>query len=653
MDENSKEILIYFILLCASIIITFLMYFFYQSEQSLYFNIIKLISLIEISFLFSKFLSIDVTQAFIADKIISKETLIALTSPIKFDYNYIEANLYLYQSTKSIYLFLNIMLCIETIKLIKRPFSHSKNQINIYILLSALIFVISIITQRYIEPHIYAYINDALYFIFIASGIISMIFVIIRFCLGRPLIQSAKNFFVMRHIVYILFLVAIFLNELSFINIKTVTRNTIVFCLGIIMSLVKISEKFYFCENNSSKKSKKKGASSMISSNLNVEFMCCILYGMTDIFMKNKNQSLNNIKTTREKTHTIKYLNTIDSKRNDIKSIVLEVSSEQDEKLINDKDEEKNQEGGIFNTGEDAFITEYFADKFDELRKNDGITDDIMIKSFSPIKNKSAIDKMGESKGRSGSFFFYSHDRKFIIKTITNEEKETMDKILVNYYNYMKSFNTTLITKIYGIYTVVIKNASSVNVILMQNLFGCSPIHIQRMFDLKGSSVQRKTKNVQKWKKDQVLKDMDYQWLTQVEPKLINFSNEDIQEIKKNMENDVNFLRRLSLMDYSLLFIIVDYPNKIDPDYKQIVGLLDDPKYKGHVYESFTKEFIYIIGIIDYLQIYNFRKNMETFVKGIYFGKEKNMISCVEPNYYGERFQDFMKKNVFVMETKY
>ena len=630
-----------------------LMYFFYQSEQSLYFNIIKLISLIEISFLFSKFLSINVTQTFIADKIISKETLIALTSPIKFDYNYIEANLYLYQSTKSIYLFLNIMLCIETIKLIKRPFSHSKNQINIYILLSALIFVISIITQRYIEPHIYAYINDALYFIFIASGIISMIFVIIRFCLGRPLIQSAKNFFVMRHIVYILFLVGIFLNELSFINIKTVTRNTIVFCLGIIMSLVKISEKFYFCENNSSKKSKKKGASSMISSNLNVEFMCCILYGMTDIFMKNKNQSLNNIKTTREKTHTIKYLNTIDSKRNDIKSIVLEVSSEQDEKLINDKDEEKNQEGGIFNTGEDAFITEYFADKFDELRKNDGITDDIMIKSFSPIKNKSAIDKMGESKGRSGSFFFYSHDRKFIIKTITNEEKETMDKILVNYYNYMKSFNTTLITKIYGIYTVVIKNASSVNVILMQNLFGCSPIHIQRMFDLKGSSVQRKTKNVQKWKKDQVLKDMDYQWLTQVEPKLINFSNEDIQEIKKNMENDVNFLRRLSLMDYSLLFIIVDYPNKIDPDYKQIVGLLDDPKYKGHVYESFTKEFIYIIGIIDYLQIYNFRKNMETFAKGIYFGKEKNMISCVEPNYYGERFQDFMKKNVFVMETKY
>ena len=653
MDENDKYLLAYFILLCISIILTFLMYFFYQSEQSLYYNIIKLISLIEISFLFSKFISLGETQKYIKEKIVSVNTLKLLTSPIKFNYDYINSNIYFYKATKSIYLFLNIMLCIETIKLIKCPFSHSKHRINIYIIISILIFIISIILQKFIYEDIYDKINDALYFTFIAGGIISTVFVIIRFCLGRPLIQSAKNFFVIRHIIYILFLTIIFMNELSFFNIKIVIKNMFVFCLGIIMSFVKISEKIFFCDNTSTKKSRKKGASSMISSNLNVEFMCCILYGMTDIFMKNKNNSQNNIKPIGEKTHFIKYLNTIDNKKNDIKSLILEVSSDQEEKLIEDKDKEKSQEGGVFNNGEDAFITEYFADKFDELRKDDGITDDIMIKSFTPIKNKSAIDKMGEGKGKSGSFFFYSHNRKFIIKTITNEEKETMDNILLDYYLYIKAHKTTLITKIYGIYTVVIKNASSVNVILMQNLFGCSPIHIQRMFDLKGSSVQRKTKNVQKWRKDQVLKDMDYQWLTQVERKLINFNPDDIQEIKKNMENDINFYKRLLLMDYSLLFIIIDYPNKIDPDYKQIVELLDDPKYNGHVYESNKKDFIYIIGIIDYLQKYNFRKRIETFLKVIYFGKEKNMISCVEPNYYGERFRNFMTKNVFVLEPNY
>jgi hypothetical protein len=32
------------------------------------------------------------------------------------------------------------------------------------------------------------------------------------------------------------------------------------------------------------------------------------------------------------------------------------------------------------------------------------------------------VFKAGEGAGRSGSFFFFSHDRKFIIKTMTKEE---------------------------------------------------------------------------------------------------------------------------------------------------------------------------------------------------------------------------------------
>lgn len=32
------------------------------------------------------------------------------------------------------------------------------------------------------------------------------------------------------------------------------------------------------------------------------------------------------------------------------------------------------------------------------------------------------VFKAGEGAGRSGSFFFFSHDRKFIIKTMTRTE---------------------------------------------------------------------------------------------------------------------------------------------------------------------------------------------------------------------------------------
>lgn len=39
--------------------------------------------------------------------------------------------------------------------------------------------------------------------------------------------------------------------------------------------------------------------------------------------------------------------------------------------------------------------------------------------SLSPKFNRDSVFKSGEGAGRSGSFFFFSHDRKFIIKTMT------------------------------------------------------------------------------------------------------------------------------------------------------------------------------------------------------------------------------------------
>jgi len=42
--------------------------------------------------------------------------------------------------------------------------------------------------------------------------------------------------------------------------------------------------------------------------------------------------------------------------------------------------------------------------------------------SLSPKFNRDMVFKAGEGAGRSGSFFFFSHDRKFIIKTMTKEE---------------------------------------------------------------------------------------------------------------------------------------------------------------------------------------------------------------------------------------
>jgi 1-phosphatidylinositol-4-phosphate 5-kinase len=106
----------------------------------------------------------------------------------------------------------------------------------------------------------------------------------------------------------------------------------------------------------------------------------------------------------------------------------------------------------------DAVILEYCPRIFSELRKNDDITGFNLSNSLSPICNSENVSKMRESEGKSGSFFFFSHDNKFIIKTITNNELNNMlGHFIKSYYEHVSNNAETLLAKIYGIYTIVIK----------------------------------------------------------------------------------------------------------------------------------------------------------------------------------------------------
>jgi hypothetical protein len=51
----------------------------------------------------------------------------------------------------------------------------------------------------------------------------------------------------------------------------------------------------------------------------------------------------------------------------------------------------------------------------------------------------------------------------------------------------------------------------------MQNLMNISSNHIKRVFDLKGSRVERITKNIEKCDKLKALKDLDYLWMIKIE----------------------------------------------------------------------------------------------------------------------------------------
>mgnify|MGYP006091028943 CR=1 FL=1 len=122
----------------------------------------------------------------------------------------------------------------------------------------------------------------------------------------------------------------------------------------------------------------------------------------------------------------------------------------------------------------------------------DGIDFKRIKKSMNPSKNRDQIFSSGEASGASGSFFFFSHDKRFIVKTMSNDELELMQKILPDMYRHLRDNPDSLLARIYGIYKVEMKNYLPVNLMMMGNTLKFrNKDNIFRIYDLKGSKVAR------------------------------------------------------------------------------------------------------------------------------------------------------------------
>ena len=57
------------------------------------------------------------------------------------------------------------------------------------------------------------------------------------------------------------------------------------------------------------------------------------------------------------------------------------------------------------------------------------------------------IFKAGEGSGKSGSFFYFSMDGRYTLKTISVHEKDKLKEILQTFYNHLKLNPNSLIIK--------------------------------------------------------------------------------------------------------------------------------------------------------------------------------------------------------------
>lgn len=113
------------------------------------------------------------------------------------------------------------------------------------------------------------------------------------------------------------------------------------------------------------------------------------------------------------------------------------------------------------------------------------------------------------SNSKSGQFFFYSHDRRYMIKTVSQSECKFLRKILPDYYDHIMKNPNTLITRFFGMHRVKPHKKKETHFLIMGSVF-----YTQRsmdiVFDLKGSRQGRSATEDEKKSGGCVYKDNDF-----------------------------------------------------------------------------------------------------------------------------------------------
>ncbi|KAK7888091.1 Phosphatidylinositol-4-phosphate 5-kinase [Exophiala xenobiotica] len=326
------------------------------------------------------------------------------------------------------------------------------------------------------------------------------------------------------------------------------------------------------------------------------------------------------------------------------------------------------------------------------------------------LTSKYILSELG-SPGKSGSFFYFSRDYKYIIKTIHHAEHKLLRRILRDYYRHVVDNPNTLISQFYGLHRVKIPYGRKIHFVVMNNLF---PPHrdIHQMFDLKGSTVGRDLSEEELANNPRAtLKDLN--WLRR--DMHLEFGAHTRQIFLGQLKKDVALLQRLQIMDYSLLVGIHDLakgneenlrentlkvfqpggeedehtsaklsrtPSRLETARKARelrltlksqkpvpMGLVQTKmpsemasgderhdrifySYDGGIRATHEDghggESVYYLGVIDCLTHYGMVKRIEHFWKGL--SANRTQISPIPPQAYGERFINFITGTTMTRE---
>ena len=247
---------------------------------------------------------------------------------------------------------------------------------------------------------------------------------------------------------------------------------------------------------------------------------------------------------------------------------------------------------------------------FRAIRQMYGITNEAFAASMSRLSGG------GVGEGKSGMLFFTSHDKNYVMKTVKESEKDfffhNSKGVLRNYFIHLAKNIDSLLSRFYGLFKIRFNNGPWIVLICMNNAFHTKiPLHYK--FDLKGSTKNRfvdlnKDETAAR-SKVPVLKDLNFK-------RKVYLDVADKDALMGQIRVDVDFLKKMKIMDYSLLLgISVDPVTAEGPE--QGASKTVDPKRLSAVRRTrferdsggiegrtpgFDRE-VYFVSIIDILQV--------------------------------------------------
>ena len=325
-------------------------------------------------------------------------------------------------------------------------------------------------------------------------------------------------------------------------------------------------------------------------------------------------------------------------------------------------------------------VKEYCPIVFRNLRERFGIDDMDFVNSLT--KSPEPMD----NPGKSGSKFYISYDKLYVLKTLTGEEVEEMHHFLKQYHPYIVDRHAkTLLPQYLALYRLTVDNMESYMVVI-RNVFSAH-LKVHKKYDLKGSRVDREASDKEREKTCPTLKDNDFL----ADGVKINIGEEGKEGLMETLGADVDFLSKLNIIGYSLLLgihdmdramedaldaqadeeeddeeydsagsggvaltppespntgrkistsLMVSQASRIDPNLDiyaipsraagAAAGTVSGPKH------------IYFLSIMDVLTHYGIKKAAAKAAKTVKYGSDVEGISTAEPEQYSRRFLAFV-----------